>query len=202
MAAVSVETPYSVDKTTYDEAHKGAAAYLQARLAAQDEKLDEGFEIPVIDLAPSFSSSLAGRQAAAAQIRKACTVSGFFYIANHGVPGVAQRGILQQAERFFDELSIEQKEALHVKTSKLGLGWEPSEYTSLAGDQERKEGFNFAYEEALDPTGGDGMYRNLDGTHYNGNLWPREEDLPGFHGAVKQYYGAVSERARALHLVY
>jgi isopenicillin N synthase-like dioxygenase len=192
MATASVETPYSADRTTYEEAHKGAATYLQERLTAQDAKLDEGFEIPVIDLAPSFSASLVDRQAVAAQVRKACTTSGFFYIANHRVSTDAQSGILNQAKRFYDELSVEQKEALHIKTSKLGLGWEPSEYTSIAGDQERKEGFNFAYEESLDPSGGDGLYRNLDGTHYNANLWPREEDLKGFHAAVKLYYGAVS----------
>lgn len=192
MAAASAETSHPTDRTTYEEAHKGAAEYLKTRLVAQYEQQDEDFEVPVIDLFPSYSSKLADRQAVAAQIRKACTVSGFFYITNHSVPKPARTGILKQAERFFDELSIEQNEALHVKNSKLSLGWEPSEYTSIAGDQERKEGFNFAYEEALDPTGGDGLYRNLDGTHYNGNLWPKEEDLPGFHTAVEEYYGAVS----------
>jgi isopenicillin N synthase-like dioxygenase len=196
MASAAVDMPYSADQTTYDEAHAGAAAYLQSRLAENDERLDKGFEIPVIDLAPSFSTVLADRQAVATQIRRACTTSGFFYIANHGVPKNIRNSILEQSKRFYDEMSLGQKEELHIKKSKLGLGWEPSEYTSIAGDQERKEGFNFAYEEALDPTGGDGLYRNLDGTKYRGNLWPKEEDLPGFHAVVKEYYGAVSSCLR------
>ncbi|KAH8731815.1 hypothetical protein GQ44DRAFT_766870 [Phaeosphaeriaceae sp. PMI808] len=202
MATVHTDVPYSADRTTYEEAHKGAAAYLQSRLAKNDAITDEDFEIPLIDLTPSYSTSLVDRQVVASKIRKACTTSGFFYITNHGVSQSARDGILKQAKRFFDELSVGQKEELHTKKSKLGLGWEPSEYTSIAGDQESKEVFNFAYEEALDPTGGDGLYRNLDGTKYNGNLWPDEADLPGFHAAVKEYYGAVLELARHLFQLF
>jgi isopenicillin N synthase-like dioxygenase len=193
MAAARIETPRLADQTTFEEAHNGAAAYLQSRLTEKDERLDFGFEIPVIDLAPSFSASVIDRQSVADQIRKACTTSGFFYIKNHGVSQSASSGILEQSKRFYDELNLEQKEELHIMKSKLGLGWEPSEYTSIAGDQEYKEGFNFAYEEALDPTGGDGLYRNLDGTKYCGNLWPNEDDLPRFHVVVKEYYGAVGQ---------
>jgi isopenicillin N synthase-like dioxygenase len=202
MTAARVDTPRFVDQTTFEEAHSGAAAYLQSRLAEKDGRLDTGFEIPVIDLAPSFSTALIDRQAVADQIRKACTTSGFFYITNHGVSQSVRSGILEQSKRFYDELSFQQKEELHIKKSKLGLGWEPNEYTSIAGDQERKEGFNFAYEEALDPTEGDGLYRNLDGTRYCGNLWPKEDDLPGFHAAVKEYYGAVGSTMllRKFHL--
>lgn len=191
MAAVAIDAPNIPDSTTFEEAHKGAAAYLQSRLAVQDERLDEDFEIPIIDLAPSFSSDLADRQVVATKIREACTKSGFFYIANHGISAQTRNGIIEQSKRFYDTLSEQQKKELHIKKSKLGLGWEPSEYTSIAGDKERKEGFNFAYEEALDPTGGDGLYKNLDGTKYCGNMWPNEQDLPGFHAAVKEYYGAV-----------
>lgn len=192
MATAAVVTSPPTDRTTYEEAHNGAAAYLQSRLAVKDEALDKDFSVPVIDLAPSFSPVLVERQAVAEQIRKACTTSGFFYIANHGVSKQARDGILEQSKRFYDELSLEQKEDLHIKNSELGLGWEPSEYTSIAGDQEWKEGFNFSYEAALDPTGGDEMYRNLDGTDHQGNMWPKEEDLPGFRAAVKEYYGGVS----------
>lgn len=192
MAASRVDTPRSHDSTTYTEAREGAAAYLQSRLAQKAPNADKEFEVPVIDIAPSFSPSQAQRQNVANQIRKACMTSGFFYITNHGVSASARDDILHQAERFMHELSPEQKEGLHTKRSKLGLGWEPSEYTSIAGDVETKEGFNFSYEAAMDRSGGDGKYTNLDGTKGNGNLWPEEEDLPGFHAAVKEYYGAVS----------
>jgi isopenicillin N synthase-like dioxygenase len=192
MAVTSSHASYTADPTTFEEARLGAAAYLQARLSAKGEVTDEQFNVPIIDLSPSFSSSLQERQAVADKIREACTTSGFFYIANHGVSERLRESVIHQTERFMDELSNEKKEAIHTKTSKLGLGWEPGEYTSLAGDQETKEAFNFAYEEALDRGGGDGLYRNLDGTKCNGNLWPKEEDLPGFYQEIKEYYGAVS----------
>ncbi|KAF1848097.1 flavonol synthase/flavanone 3-hydroxylase [Cucurbitaria berberidis CBS 394.84] len=196
------DAPSLPDATTHDEAHNGAAAYLQSRLAVRNDITDADFDVPVIDISPSFSSSLENRQAVAAQIQKACTTSGFFYITGHRVPENARKAILRQAERFMHELNTGQKEELHVKNSKFGLGWEPSDYTSIAGDQEQKEVFNFAYEEALDPTGGDGLYRNLDGTKYKGNLWPKEQDLPGFYDAVKEYYGAVLDLARHLFRLF
>jgi|SRR5690242_4579702 len=191
MATPLIDRPLIPDSTTFTEAREGAAAYLQARLAAKSSVTDEDFEVPVIDVSPSFSDSRIERQRVAHQIQKACTTSGFFYITNHGVTLQAREGILRQAERFMHGLSAEQKENLHTKKSKLGLGWEPSEYTSIAGDLETKEVFNFSYEAAMDRTGGDGMYVNLDGTTINGNLWPNEEDLPGFYDDVKIYYGAV-----------
>lgn len=189
------------DSTTFQEARDGAAAYLQARLAAKAPVTDEEFQVPVIDISPSFSGSLLERQKVADQIQKACTTSGFFYITNHGVSQEARSGILQQARRFMHELSPEQKEELHTKHSRLGLGWEPSEYTSLAGDLETKEGWNFAYEAAMDRTGGDGKYTNLDGTTGPGNMWPKKEDLPGFYDAVKGYYGGVSPAPRPRKLL-
>ncbi|CAO2647351.1 Nn.00g082730.m01.CDS01 [Neocucurbitaria sp. VM-36] len=202
MATVTADAPGLPDATTYEEARSGAAAYLQSRLAVKHDVTDDEFEVPVIDISPSFSSSLEDRQAVAAQIQRACTTSGFFCITGHSVPENARKGVLRQAERFMHDLSREQKEELHLKKSKFGLGWEPSDYTSIAGDQEQKEVFNFAYEEALDRTGGDGMYRNLDGTKYKGNLWPKEEDLPGFYDGVKEYYGAVLDLARHLFRLF
>ena len=185
------------DQTTYDEARNGAAAYLKARLAATEDVSDGNFTIPLIDLSPSFSGSFTDRQAVAAQIREACTTSGFFYIAKHNIPKSACDGALQQAEHFMHSLPLAKKEELHVKNSNFGLGWEPSEYTSIAGDKEEKEIFNFAYEAALDRTGGDGKYRELDGSAGESNVWPKEEDLPGFYAAVKEYYSAVSAKEDA-----
>jgi isopenicillin N synthase-like dioxygenase len=190
-----VEPACHSDPTTYSEARDGAAAYLQSRLAANNQPIDSNFQIPVIDLRPSFSPTLVDRQAVASHIRHACTTSGFFYIINHHIPKAACDGILHQAERFMHELPLAKKEDLHLKNNKFGLGWEPSEYTSIAGDEEEKEVFNFAYEESLDRSGGDGKYRNLDGSTGKGNTWPKEEDLPGFYDGVKEYYSEVSASA-------
>ena len=177
------------DSITKQEAR--STTYLESRLAAKYKITDADFKVPIIDLSPSFSTLLDDRQSVAAQIHNACTTSGFFYITNHGIPSSTLEGILKQAERFFD-LPSAKKEELHINKSRYGFGWEPSDFTSIAGDVETKEGFNFGYEAGLDPTGGDGKYRNLDGSQDKANLWPEEEDLPGFYEGAAEYYGAVS----------
>ena len=191
VTVASSSVPTSADSTTLDEARSGASAYLQSRLSNKSTSLDDQFEIPIIDISPSFSPSLSDRQAVAEKIRSACISSGFFYITSHGVPLSTCSGILHEAERFFKTLPKEKKELMHLRNSKLGHGWEPSEYTSIAGDVETKEGFNWGYEEGLDKTGGDGKYVNLDGTTYKGNFWPEESDLPGFYAVVRDYYSEV-----------
>ena len=192
----------SADITTLEEARAGSIAYLQSRLATKDTNAPSEFAIPNIDISPSFSTSLASRKAVADQIRSACTNTGFFYITAHGVPESSRQGILTQAQRFYSTLSREQKEKLHVRNNELGLGWEPSEYTSIAGDVETKEAFNFCYEASMDRSGGDGKYRNLDGSDHKANLWPPEDELPGFKAGVGEYYGAVLDLARHMFRLF
>ena len=151
--------------------------------------------IPIIDLTPSFSSSLAKRQSVALQINEACTTAGFFYIIGHGIPKATCEATLKLAERFFNELPQSSKDAIHMKYSDHFLGYEPAQYSSLNNltSKETKEAFRWGYEAGLDPTGGDGKYVELDGTSAGGkNLWPKEEDKPGFYKEITDYYGQVS----------
>ncbi|KAK5168460.1 hypothetical protein LTR04_006777 [Oleoguttula sp. CCFEE 6159] len=211
MASATIASPSApADLSTLKEARSSAQAYLQSRLTNKGStQSTRQFSIPVIDLSPSFSPSPAARQAVATQIRDACTNSGFFYITSHGIPASTCSSALQLAERFFKTLPPEKKELLHVKHSTLFRGWEPSEYTNVnpadweeARAPETKEGFNWGYEEAFDLTGGDGQYVELDGSKTIGNVWPAEEDLPGFYEGVKEYYGRVLELARHLFRLF
>lgn len=207
MAAVA-----SPPSTTHDEARRAAQDYLNRRLAggAGATPSCRGFTVPEIDISRSFSTNLNDRKAIAAQIREACSHSGFFHITGHGVTEERRQSILHAARRFTKELPHEKKEALHVKHSKYLRGWEPADFTYVnPGDwdaedaaPETKEGFNWAYEGGLDPTGGDGKYRELDGAAVNGNVWPLEEDLPGFYESVKEYYGEVLQLARHLFRLF
>jgi isopenicillin N synthase-like dioxygenase len=179
--------------------------------------------VPLIDVGASFTSDPAAKQQIASQIRSACLTTGFFQISNHGISPGAISGILKQAERFFHDLSPEQKNQLHMKQSPLFRGYEPYDASYVNPDdmgkdsseaaagpeeplQETKEGFNWGYEPALDPTGGDGKYVELDGSVPSetgqGNLWPNEADLPGFREAVKEYYGQVLQLARHLFRLF
>lgn len=190
------------DTTTLEEARAGSIAYLQSRLAMKDTTTTSDTSIPNIDISPSFGTSLAARQAVADQIRSACTNTGFFYITSHRVSESSRQGILTQAQRFYSTLSQSQKAKLHVRNNDLGLGWEPSEYTSIAGDSETKEAYNFGYEASMDRSGGDGKYKNLDGTTHSANLWPPEAELPGFKASVAEYYAQVLELARHMFRLF
>lgn len=199
-AAVAQQTSSALQSTK--EYIQDAKDYLISRGTHGAGLSKEKFEIPVIDLGPSFSKSLPERQAVADKIRNACTGSGFFYITNHSVPSAVCGDALEQAARFFRDMSSEQKDALHMRNSTLHRGYEPADFTSLEGHAETKEGFNWGYEEALDPTGGDGKYLDLDGKTKNGNLWPKEEDIPGFYDCIKDYYGHVLQLARHLFRLF
>jgi len=173
-----------------------AQKYLQSRLAAPSTSTTSPSfrSIPIIDLSPSFSTSITARQEVAKQISKACTEVGFFYITGHGIPQSACDAVLELVERFFNELSLSALESIHIKNSKQFRGYEPSQYTSLNDftTKETKEAFNWGYESGLDPTGGDGKYVELDGTAEGGqNQWPKEEELPGFYRGIADYYGQV-----------
>ena len=197
---------------TQNEARQAAQAYLDSRLSNNGIQADsKEFSVPVIDIAPSFSSSLEARKAVAAQIKAACTNSGFFHITGHGIDEETRQKILQLTKRFFKTLPREKKEALHVRHSEYLRGWEPAEYsyvnpadwnTEETVPPETKEAFNWGYEEGLDPTGGDGQYVELDGSKANGNVWPSEDDVPGMYAVIREYYGSVMNLARHLFRLF
>jgi isopenicillin N synthase-like dioxygenase len=206
MATAAVER-----SVTQNEARQAAQAYLDSRLInGHNKELNRPFTIPEINIAASFSTSLADRKKIAAQIHDACTNSGFFHITGHGIPEETRQNILALAKRFFKTVPREKKEALHVKHSKYFRGWEPAEYTYVNPSDwdaegsvpETKEGFNWAYEDGLDPTGGDGKYLELDGGTENGNVWPDESDVPGFYETVREYYGQILTLARHLFRLF
>ena len=85
-----------------------------------------------------------------------------------------------------------------MKHSDHFRGYEPAQYSSVNHftSKETKEAFNWGYEAGLDPTGGDGKYVELDGTSAGGkNLWPQEDEIPGFYRGIADYYGQVSSSA-------
>ncbi|RMZ03221.1 hypothetical protein D0860_06913 [Hortaea werneckii] len=197
--------------STQNEARQAAQDYLNSRLnKGGSEKHTAPFAIPEINIGPSFSASLDDRKAVARQIHDACVGSGFFHITGHGIPEETRQGIIALAKRFFKTLPKEKKQALHVEHSKYFRGWEPAEFTYVnPGDwsaedaaPETKEGFNWGYEAGLDPTGGDGQYRELDGADVNGNVWPSEADIPGFYATIREYYGEVLSLARHLFRLF
>ena len=65
--------------------------------------------IPVVDLAPSFSSDRSRLEAVAAEIRIAARDTGFFYVSNHGIAQSLVDGAFAQANRLFDRPDAEKR---------------------------------------------------------------------------------------------
>jgi isopenicillin N synthase-like dioxygenase len=57
--------------------------------------------VPIIDIASLRQDNPSGCRAVAEQFRKACTSTGFFYIAHHGVAAALRSQLFAEAKRFF-----------------------------------------------------------------------------------------------------
>jgi len=169
--------------------------------------------VPLIDLSKSFSNDLSDRKHIAHEIREACIASGFFQISNHRITETAINDILAQAEHFFHDLTPAQKDALHIRHNKLFRGYEAGGDTYVNPDDnnpsetESKEGYNFGYEPALDPTSSSAdSYVELDGQKPSPpdrcNVWPDESLLPDFKPAIAEYYAQVLSLARHLFRLF
>lgn len=195
---------------------------LRSRLAGAISEPPQGVSqdslpsVPLIDLGPSFSNNLADRQRVADQIREACTTSGFFQISNHGITQLAIDGVLEQAERFFHDLTPAQKADLSIRHNELFRGYEAAGDTYVNPDDntqtsetetETKEGFNWGYEPSLDPTSSHSQqYVELDGKPpappNRCNAWPSPDLLPNFKPALATYYTQILNLARHLFRLF
>ena len=142
--------------------------------------------IPVVDMS-------APRKEAAWEIHKACRETGFFYIANHGVPGPVIAGQFEWSRRFF-ALPREQKLAIHMKKSPATAGYDPmgeqatdsQDPNSEKAPPDLKENFQCGVEL---PDEHPFARRRIRG--YGHNQWPAA--LPGFREHTLAYQRALRE---------
>ncbi|MDX3906122.1 MAG: 2-oxoglutarate and iron-dependent oxygenase domain-containing protein [Pigmentiphaga sp.] len=149
-------------------------------------------EIPVIDLADSFSPELARREAVAWKIHQACRDTGFFYVANHGIPSDVLAAQLDEARRFFAQ-PLEAKMRIAMAHSPCHRGYDPMRSQTLDVDSpaDLKEGFQFARDLAADhPLVVSGV------PNHGPNQWP--DGLPGFHEQMVDYQARVIALGRHL----
>jgi isopenicillin N synthase-like dioxygenase len=88
-------------------------------------------EIPIIDLTPLSSSSLAERKALAAEIRSAAVGTGFFYVKNHGIAAETIENARQQALKFFRQ-PYEAKKKIEKSNSKYFNGYMESKSSRIS----------------------------------------------------------------------
>ena len=148
--------------------------------------------IPVVDLSGSVSPDLEQRKAVAWQMHKAARETGFFYVANHGVPKALIRAQLDWARRYFDQ-PLERKLELDIAHSPIMRGYEPMAAQTLdeGSPPDLKEGFMLARD-----LGPDHPYV-VQGTPYEGaNRWPA--GLPGFREQIEAYLVAMTDLGRRI----
>ncbi|KAF8996158.1 2OG-Fe-II oxygenase [Cyathus striatus] len=151
--------------------------------------------IPIIDFSNISSDDPSVKRALASEVRDACLSAGFFYVKNHGIPEAVIQDVLT-AGRYFFSLPLETKIKLDYhktpnfkgyyplpdpKTSTathevFSIGWEPKEHTqgSSTNPTEDKNGMNAA------------------------NIWPSEEDIPGFREKILEYYHKAVELGKLM----
>ncbi|KAF2496841.1 2og-Fe oxygenase family protein [Lophium mytilinum] len=161
--------------------------------------------IPTIDISAlnSPSPSLAARKDIAAQIHAACTVSGFFYLSNHGLPASLQASTFAAMTRFF-ALPHATKMTAHVQKNPAIRGFEPMFETRLdprtQGDT--KEAFTMG-DCPLEP---EQNYVSKTGAQPPSNItrpqniWPEGEAW--FRDAMYAYYAAVTPLAAKLIQIF
>jgi isopenicillin N synthase-like dioxygenase len=154
--------------------------------------------IPVIDLGATFEGSSLAQQRAADDIQIACRQTGFFYVANHGVPARLIDAQFDMAKRFFD-LPLEARLAIHMKNSPTTAGYEPIGGQILDSQDDKsdkappdlKESFYCGLEIAPDDARFPRPVRC-----FGYNQWP---DLPGFRDQMIEYYASMT--ALGAHLL-
>ncbi|KAJ9142990.1 Oxoglutarate/iron-dependent oxygenase [Pleurostoma richardsiae] len=132
-------------------------------------------EIPLIDVAGSFSDNFDDRLKVAKQIANACEQVGFFYIKNHGISQQLMDGTMDAARRYFDK-PVDVKMREHIYKSKDMRGYEPVHGANVdprkpKGD--RKESFLHNFEPECDPVPAKLTEEQRALLHQN--LWPSDD---------------------------
>jgi isopenicillin N synthase-like dioxygenase len=149
-------------------------------------------QVPLIDIGPLRDGSAAGLVQVAREIGAAARTTGFFAIANHGIPSELVAEMFAAAKAFF-ALPIAVKDALAIENSNAYLGYARIELERLDPSRpgDMKESFNLGRERAADDP--DVIAK----TPFVGcNQWP---DLPGFRATMVRYFEIVGAVALDVH---
>jgi len=141
--------------------------------------------VPVIDISGLYSEQLSDREAVAAELGRAASDVGFFYISGADIEPACFDALLAATKEFF-ALPLDEKMRSYIGLSQCHRGYVPVGEEGLNGE---KPDLKEAFDTALDLPADDPDY--LAGNPMLGpNTWP---ELPGFAEAVTAYYTSVLE---------
>ncbi|CEM04059.1 unnamed protein product [Vitrella brassicaformis CCMP3155] len=148
------------------------------------------YGVPVVDLRQQ-------KEAIVAEIRHACQVWGFFTVTGHGIDKDTFAKVLEAADGVLslplqDKMKLKAKEKGVVRGYMVYHGQLLDETTQTEPD--RKEGFDFGEQFPADGSLGAADLPDKYELFYADNIWPDENQLPGFKQAVLTY----QQQVRAL----
>ena len=150
-------------------------------------------QLPVIDLGPFLAGEDGARDALAAAIARACTATGFFYIANHGVSQALIEATFAQSMRFH-ALPLEEKQTLALDSNNIGymaMNASIQKHSTVhkATKPNQNESFFVSYDRGPDRVAAARPFRGA-------NQWP--DGLPGFREGVMAYFRALNDLGQRL----
>ncbi|KAI1407137.1 putative gibberellin 20 oxidase [Hypoxylon sp. FL1857] len=135
--------------------------------------------IPVIDISGYIAGDPVRTSQIVEQLHTACLAPGFFQIVGHDVSAELRSRLFAKIAQFY-ALPLTKKSAVRRGLSVNGeRGYEAIGTQILEhGFEDQKEGFMIGSE--LPP----GKF------HQGPNLWPNDDDCPGFRSAMEEYFAA------------
>ncbi|KAJ4382529.1 hypothetical protein N0V85_008545 [Neurospora sp. IMI 360204] len=163
-------------------------------------------ELPIISLAPLFSSSLHDRLQVAQQIRQAATTNGFFYIKDHQISS----SVVQEAEDAafgFFRGPTEEKARASMHKSLYKYGWKPPHTQRLNPFEsvDHRESFSWRYDPRYDPSVSKveeipEEVRVM--IKHDPDDYPWSAVDPAFKAAIIRYFQAVLQLGRVLQRAF
>lgn len=135
--------------------------------------------LPIVDITSYLtdSSTPEERQKTAKTLDDACRQFGFFYVTGHGLDLSYLKSLLSLGHDFFD-LPVETKEKIHIHQSMDKVrGWQKIGENVTYAKRDQQEAIDI-YPEPSSPS-----TERLEGSQ----LWPAEEDVPGFKQTMLEY---------------
>jgi isopenicillin N synthase-like dioxygenase len=155
--------------------------------------------VPVIDIAPYFTGSVADKQKVAEEIGRACREIGFYIVVGHGIDPALIDQVDRVARAFFDR-PFDEKMKLHIGKEPGAAGYSAMGDRALAYTRGQKSppDLNESFQAAkIDADHNDPYYQTPEAKNLvPPNRWP--ENPPDLKHVFGQYYVKMGDLARDL----
>ncbi|XP_014550538.1 hypothetical protein COCVIDRAFT_115180 [Bipolaris victoriae FI3] len=137
-------------------------------------------QIPILPLSAALSPDT--KPQFLADLRSALLHVGFLYLSETGLPEALVQRVVSECRRFFEELPVEEKEAIEMKNEKSFLGWSRLDNETTAFNPDHREQLDLSTPHPV-PGPEAPIYHNL----LAPNQWPSPQHLPNFRPVYEEY---------------